>query len=345
MNWQRLKATFVGFLGVFLILGLILNAVGLESLLLELSSANSRILLLVALSTLGWLATWGIGLRKILGVLDSKPSYAKSFFIINGAMFFNNVTPFGQAGGEPVTALLISKVAKTNYERSLATISTMDSLNFLPSVSLAIVGTGYYATQATFEFGAYLLIPVVVILVLILASVGYIAWKKRDVLERVVARGVTSVVNSVLRLVPKATLLDESTVRSRIENFTNSIETIMTDRKSIALALTAATLGWVFQMIALWLSFLALEVSIPLSIALFVVPLGATAGVTPLPGGAGSIEAVLIGVLSSLLVPVVSGGTIAAAVLIYRGAVYIIPVAIGGIFASIVGVSSIQNTT
>ena len=260
-------------------------------------------------------------------------------------MFFNNVTPFGQAGGEPVTALLISKVAKTNYERSLATISTMDSLNFLPSVSLAIVGTGYYATQATFEFGAYLLIPVVVILVLILASVGYIAWKKRDVLERVVARGVTSVVNSVLRLVPKATLLDESTVRSRIENFTNSIETIMTDRKSIALALTAATLGWVFQMIALWLSFLALEVSIPLSIALFVVPLGATAGVTPLPGGAGSIEAVLIGVLSSLLVPVVSGGTIAAAVLIYRGAVYIIPVAIGGIFASIVGVSSIQNTT
>jgi len=69
-------------------------------------------------------------------------------FIYAGAVFANNVTPFGQAGGEPVAALLISKTSDARYETSLVGIASVDVLNVVPSISLILVGVGYYATTA-----------------------------------------------------------------------------------------------------------------------------------------------------------------------------------------------------
>jgi uncharacterized membrane protein YbhN (UPF0104 family) len=65
------------------------------------------------------------------------------------------------------------------------------------------------------------------------------------------------------------------------------------------------------------------------------VPVGAIASVTPLPGGLGGIEAVLI----ALLVPLagVSGATAAAAVVIHRGAIYWLPTLVGAGVSSALG--------
>ena len=62
--------------------------------------------------------------------------------------------------------------------------------------------------------------------------------------------------------------------------------------------------------------------------AMLAIPLGSVAGVTPLPGGLGGIEAVLIFVLTP--VTSVGAGTVAAAVLLHRAATYWLPLLLGG---------------
>jgi uncharacterized membrane protein YbhN (UPF0104 family) len=91
-------------------------------------------------------------------------------------------------------------------------------------------------------------------------------------------------------------------------------------------------------MVGLWLAFRAVGVPIPLSITLFVVPIGAIAGVTPLPGGAGGIESVLVVLLVAAPLPGVTKSVALAAVVVFRGAVYWVPVVLGGVVTAAVGV-------
>ncbi|MFC7044832.1 YbhN family protein [Halobacteriaceae archaeon GCM10025711] len=110
--------------------------------------------------------------------------------------------------------------------------------------------------------------------------------------------------------------------------FVTDIERVSADRRGLATALGYSALGWFLQAVALWLAFSALGVHVSLAATLFVVPVGTVAGVAPLPGGLGGIEAVLV----ALLVPVtgVSVGLVTAAVIIYRGTIFWLPVVVGG---------------
>jgi len=341
MNGAQLRTTILGFLGTFAILGLLLYFVGVEGFVREIRRADTATVALVVPVTLGWLAAWGFGLRTVLDVLGVDVSFLKSFFILNGAMFSNNITPFGQAGGEPVTALLISKVADTEYERGLAAIASVDSLNFVPSIVLALGGAGFYATQTSFGRRLRLATVAIVVLSVAVPLAGFFGWRNRKKLQHAIARILAPILRFVTRVAPVDVSLSRETLKSRVGEFFGSIERVATNRRGLALALAASTVGWVCQMVALWLAFVAIGSPVPFSVLLFVVPVGAIAGVTPLPGGAGGIEAVLVGLLTSLPGAGVTSGTALAAVVIFRGAVYWVPIAIGGGVVSVVGIDAV----
>ncbi|WP_128476944.1 lysylphosphatidylglycerol synthase transmembrane domain-containing protein [Halorussus pelagicus] len=343
MNGAQLRTTVLGFLGTFAILGLLLYFVGVEGFVQELRNADTEMVVLIVVMALGWLAAWGFGLRTVLDVLGVNVSFVKSFFILNGAMFSNNITPFGQAGGEPVTALLISKVADTEYERGLAAIASVDSLNFVPSIVLALGGAGFYATQTSFGRQLQLATAAIVVLSLAVPIVGFVGWRNRKRLRRAIARVLAPVLRFVTRVAPIDVALSRETLETRISEFFDSIERVATNRRGLALALGASTAGWMFQMVALWLAFAAIGNPISFAVLLFVVPVGAIAGATPLPGGAGGIEAVLVALLISLPGAGVSSGTAFAAVALFRGAIYWVPIVIGGGVVSVVGIDSVQE--
>jgi uncharacterized protein (TIRG00374 family) len=341
MNRAQLRTTILGFLGTFAILGLLLYFVGIEGFVQELRNADTETVALIVVVTLGWLAAWGFGLKTVLNVLGVDVSFIKSFFVLNGAMFSNNITPFGQAGGEPVTALLISKVADTEYERGLAAIASVDSLNFIPSIVLALGGAAFYATQTSFGRRLRLATAAIIVLSVAIPFVGFFGWRNRRALRRAIARVLAPVLRFVTRIAPLDVSLSRETIETRVGKFFESIERVATNRRGLALALAASTAGWICQMVALWLAFAAIDSPIPFSVVLFVVPVGAIAGVTPLPGGAGGIEAVLVALLTSLPSAGVSSGTALAAVAIFRGTVYWVPIAIGGGVVSVVGIDSV----
>ncbi|MFC7069428.1 lysylphosphatidylglycerol synthase transmembrane domain-containing protein [Halobaculum lipolyticum] len=341
MDSDQLRATVVGFVGAFAVLGVLLYLVGVGDLVAVLRDASLPLVALVVLATLCWLAAWSVALRTVLGVLGVSLSVPRSFLVLNGAMFSNNVTPFGQAGGEPVTALLISKVADTEYERGLAAIASVDTLNFVPSVTLALVGAAYFATETTFGTRLRFATGVVVALALVVPGAVYVGWRNRYALEDRVVGALVPAIRRVAALLPIFSAPSEESVESRIGHFFGAIERVATDRTGIAVSLAASTLGWTFQMVGLYVAFLAIDQPVPFSAMLFVVPMGAIAGVTPLPGGAGGIEAVLVAVLVALPSVSVTATTALGAVVIYRGAVYWVPVILGGVVVSVVGADSV----
>ncbi|MUV58679.1 hypothetical protein SAMN04487947_3067 [Halogeometricum rufum] len=332
MARENLRATVLGFLGAFAVFAVLFYFAGVGELVDTLRMADAGTVGLVVLATLAWLAAWSLALRTVLGVLGVDLSFPKSFFVFSGAMFSNNITPFGQAGGEPVTAYLISQSADAEYETSLAAIASVDTLNFVPSITIALVGALYYATEITLGTNRDLVLALVAVVVLAVTvpSLGYVAWQRRYRLEERVVSAFTPAIRWVAARAPRIPVPTEGGIERRINGFFRAIERVATNPRGLALALGASAFGWFCQMLGLWLSFRAIGIQIPLSIAMLVVPIGAIAGVTPLPGGAGGIESVLVVLLLAAPLPAVTKSIAVAAIVIFRGAVYWVPTLLGG---------------
>jgi hypothetical protein len=339
MSGGRIRATVLGFAGAAAVLGALVWLVGVGDLLATLRTADLRLVGLVVGATVLWLVAWGLALRTVLGVLGVEVSPVVAGLVFAGAMFSNNVTPFGQAGGEPITALLIARVTDTEYETGLAAIASVDTLNFVPSITLALIGVGYYATEVALGTNRNLVLATAAVVALAVGVPGlvYLGWRRRYALEHRLIGRLTPLVRRVAGLLPRVPVPTVEGIERRIEGFFRAIERVAADRESVAAALGYSALGWGFQMLGLWLAFRAVGVAVPLSVALFVVPVGAVAGVTPLPGGVGGIESVLVVLLVAAPLPAVTQSVALAAVVVFRGTVYWVPVAVGGVVTGVVG--------
>ncbi|EFW93992.1 hypothetical protein ZOD2009_02575 [Haladaptatus paucihalophilus DX253] len=322
------QTILVGFVAALAVLLVIFFLAGIDEVMTTLSMADGRVIVLVAVVALGWLFAWSMSLRTVLGVLGIRITVLRSFFLYAGATFANNVTPFGQAGGEPFAALLISRTTNADYESSLGAIASVDSINFVPSISFALVGVAYYATVLTLGDTAVMIALSIVALAVAVPTVAVIGWRKRDTVELTIATGVVRVVGFFARFVPPVSPTTKPAVVHRLRGFFDAIERVAGDRRKLALSVFFSALGWLLSSVSLWLSFYALGYTVPFAAVLFVVPIGSIAGVAPLPGGLGALDAALV----LLLVPIagVSVATASAAAVIHRGATYLLPILIGG---------------
>ncbi|MFC7172854.1 YbhN family protein [Haloplanus litoreus] len=342
MAGGRVRATVLGFAGALVVFAVLFSLAGVDDLLSTLGGADLQLVGLVFLATLGWLAAWGFALRVVLDVLGVSLTVPEALFVFTGAMFSNNVTPFGQAGGEPITALLISRVADTEYETGLAAIASVDTLNFVPSITIALVGVGYFVTEVALGTNRRLELALVAVVGLAVGvpALVYLGWQRRYQLEAKMVGVVTPVVRRVTTHLPRVPVPTVGGIEHRINGFFRAIERVAANPRGLAVALALSSIGWFCQMLGLWLAFQAIGTPIPLSVALFVVPIGAIAGVTPLPGGAGGIESVLVVLLVAAPLPSVSEPIALAAVVIFRGMVYWTPTVLGGLVTGAVGLRS-----
>ncbi|MCO8243287.1 MULTISPECIES: lysylphosphatidylglycerol synthase transmembrane domain-containing protein [unclassified Haladaptatus] len=328
MDRSLVRRILFGFLLTVPVFALLFWFVDIDPVLAALEQARRTVLGLVLLTTIGWLFAWSQSLRTVLRTLDVSVSVPWSFFLFSGATFSNNVTPFGQAGGEPITAYLISRTSGTRYETGLAAIASVDTLNFVPSFVFATVGISYYAIVLTLssrlKFAAVLLGGIGVVLV----GGGYYLWTSRATAERRVSAWTAGLLDRVAGYIPRFSAPSQESIRSRIAHFVGTIEQVAASPTRLAIALGFSGAGWLFQAGALWLAFYAIGTSISFSVVLFAIPISAIAGVTPLPGGAGGIETVLVALLASATS--VESAIVVAAVVIFRGLIYWVPTLIGG---------------
>ncbi len=325
MGRRRLRALLLGAAGAAAVFGVLFALVGGGKLLDALAAADPRYVLATLVLGVCWLALWSLMFRAVLSTLGVSLPVWRAFLVYSGAVFANNVTPFGQAGGEPVAALLVSKVTDERYETGLAGIATVDVLNVVPSVSLLLVGVGAYATTTTVGQRLWTAVATGLGIVVGVGAIIGVAWYRRQsILDRVTA--------PVARLVGRVTggRVDdlEANLRERAGNFFEHVERVGTSRRRLAVVLGLSLSGWLVQVVALYVAFLAVGYAVSIPVLLFAIPLGNIAGSAPLPGGLGGIEATFVAVLvpaTGITAPVVT-----AAVLVFRGVIYWLPVVVGG---------------
>ncbi|MFB6112652.1 MAG: YbhN family protein [Halodesulfurarchaeum sp.] len=322
----------LGFVGTALVLGALAYVVGIGDLLHAFGPLDPVSTALVILAGVGWLLAWSLSLKRVLRTLGHPVTTGHSVLLYASAAFANNVTPFGQAGGEPFSALLISRSTDTSYEGGLAAIASVDSLNFVPSIVLALLGLAYYAARFTVGDRLQVVIATVVGLAIVVPLLLYSIWRSRERVKRAVTKSLTPVIRTVAGILPGVSSPDPMHVRERVSNFYSAIGRVATGGGDLVVALGFSSIGWLFLSLTLWLSLWAVGHSVPVAIVLIVVPVGTIASIAPLPGGAGGVEAVTV----LLLVPTtgVSPATASAAAIVYRGATYWLSTGIGGIAAA-----------
>jgi len=177
------RATIAGFLGAIAALGTLAYLVGVGDLLRSLSMARTTVAAGVLVVAVVWMTAWALALRTVLGALGAGVSRVQATAVYAGVLFANNVTPFGQAGGEPISALLISEVADTEYETALAAIASADSLNFVPSTAIGLVGVTYFSVTVAVGDRLRWAAAAVAGLAVALPALGYLGWRYRDRVE------------------------------------------------------------------------------------------------------------------------------------------------------------------
>src|SRR6056297_820676 len=337
MDERNRRAFLIGIAGAIAAFAILFFLVGVRDVLDSLLSATPSLVVATFALALGWLAAWSLMLRTVLSSLDIELPIGKSFLVYAGAVFANNVTPFGQAGGEPIAALLISKTSDARYETSLVGIATVDVINVVPSISLILVGVGYYATTAAIGQRLETAVGSAVVLIGGIVIVMGLVWRNhRTLVERL--PGIIAPRLGRLERFASETL--EEDIADRLGRFLKNIERVATDRWRLAAIIGLSLCGWLFQTAALTVAFDAIGYDVSAYVLLFVIPLANLAGAAPLPGGLGSIEAAFV----TLLVPTtgIPASAITAAVLIFRGAIYWMPVLIGGLSVSAFGVRAVR---
>ena len=326
------RHSLVGFAAAAAIIVVLLWVVGFDEVAAAFALVRPAALLAVAGVALLWMLAWALGLRTVLAMLDIRIPVTGAFLIQAAVQFTNNVTPFGQAGGEPISALFISRTVDAEYETGLAAIASVDAINFLPSIAFALVGLAYYAVVFTLGPRLRQAAVVIALVIVVLAAIGYAAWRYRDRLEELSVRALAPVLRVAGRALPFRRAPDRAVVRAHVRGFYRDVGRLTDQPGRLAVAIGYSAAGWLCLVGSLWLSLYSLGYPVPVAVLLVVIPLGAVASIAPLPGGLGGIEAVLVLVLVPTTgVPAAVAG---AAVIVHRAAVYWLPVVVGGAAAA-----------
>ncbi len=334
MDARNLLVLAAGLLAAVLVLAVLTALVGVDNVLADLGRADLRLVAVVAGTILAWLVLWGISLRVVLAAVGARISVADAVLVHAGAAFANHVTPFGQAGGEPIAAWLLSDVSGAPFERSMAAITSFDVINVIPSLTFAVVGLMYYSAVATLGTTVRWLAAGVVVLVVAVPVAGVTAWRRRESVRAGVARVVTPPARAVARLLPRVTAPTRESVEGRIGRFFAGLESIATDRRRVTAALALSGSGWLVQAVGLWVALRAVGVTVPPYVPLFVVPLGTIAGALPTPGGLGGTETVQVVLLTATTAAAESA--ITAAVLIFSVGGFLLTTSVGAASATVI---------
>lgn len=309
---------------VFLVL---INLVGVDRFVTTLVELpHGTIALLVAIALVGIVA-FGLTFHVVGRRLGLGLSPHRSISLYTVVILADHLTPFGQAGGEPVGAYIIARRTGRPYERCLGTLSAVDVINFLPAIAVFIAGGGYLALiERSIPpglrpiAGAFSLLVVAVVTVV--GSVYVYPTRARRLLHRLIER-----INRALSWVPWVDSIESDQLHRRIDGYATTLATIAGDRRTIALAGGFAMAAFVAQGLVLWVAVGAIGPSISLVLAVVIVPVSLMAAVIPLPGGGGGIEGIqiaLLGIFAGL-----SPETAITAVVLSRGIVYWLPVVLG----------------
>ncbi|WP_232701042.1 lysylphosphatidylglycerol synthase transmembrane domain-containing protein [Halobacterium wangiae] len=329
MDYDRRDVAFRLLVGVAIVVALLVG-VGWERVVQNLQTADLGIFAVaVAVSVLGMVVN-AEGLRIVLDVpaRGADASLVRRTWL--AATFVRSLIPAGTVGGSAFVAYSVSKDATTTVSSGVAAAASWE---FLTIVASAVVATAGVAGVAAGGGDTSNLVVVVVAFVAMLGvAVGLlvaVAHRRGRVVD--VLLWLSSVVRRTFgRVVPRLNdRLSRPQVHGVLDSFFESVEALLNDRRRLALAVGAATLGWLLNVFPLFFSLHAVGLPVSLYVVMVVMPVAGFALALPIPGGVGPLDAALGGLLA--LFAGYPLGALASALVLFRVATFGPHVAIGGL--------------
>ncbi len=280
-------------LGISVIILLImLYFVGIEQVIGALKIANLGIIALAIgvqiftyfLYTLRWqilnkIAGMDVGIKKLLPMV-----------LVGLAV--NNITPSGRGGGEPVRAYLLSKEKEEySFDETLATVVADRALDTFPFVLLAAITIASMAMF--FDFDLWLLVVMVLAVIAIVAILIVLIYMCIN--PNFGKRVDGWIIGLVRRFYKKDTEELENSIHEAIFGFQNTMKMVISNRKGLAYSLTLSFVIWIFEIVRVYLVFLAFGANVNLIVIGEVFIVASLVGMIPLlPGGLGAVDGLMI---------------------------------------------------
>ena len=288
--WRKIKPYF-GIILTTAFLSVMLYAVDLEASVNALSSANPLILILALVSANVPLLIYSQVWRTVLSATGLDLSYFTTLRLILANTFVNNITPFGNIGGEAAATYILSNISDKSYGESFTAVFMASIINFSPLFTFLIIGAVYT------EYYQMLLLPLTGLTFCLLINYSVFSFKVPGFLEKF------------------------------RDDFIKSLNTI----KSSGISLWPLIIITHFAIFFDILSIILIGASLNLdfySFAIFlVVPLARVANYVPTPGGTGPYELALSGLLVFFFPVSISESVLVA--VIYRTLTYYIGILFG----------------
>ena len=314
----------VGFAVAVALLYLFGRVIGWNEIFRTMADAKLRWLAAACASTVVCLAIWTKGWDVILSVVDVSIPFRELTVMYFAATFTDYITPFGKAGGGPFIAYILSTHEEADYQNSLVSVLTTDTLNLVPYFTFAALGFVGLTVTGTLPNRARLLVWGLGTLMVVVPALVVVVWRYERKVEAAVVRVLSPVAKRTDRV-------DVDGLRVRIREFYENLEYITDHPRPVAHTLAYSFVGWVFFALPLYFAGLTLGMTIDPLMVLFIVPASSLASFVPTPGGTGAVEAALVALLVALTA---ANPQVAAAItLVYRVASYWLTVAVGGVAA------------
>lgn len=259
---------------------------------------------------------WGYVWHSFFRKLGIKTSLKKSYKLFMAGNFMNSITPLGQVGGEPFMAYIVSKNTDSSYEKSLSAIVSSDLLNTIPILVYTIIMfiyiflfgkvRGFYAETAL----------LLLILTFIALGIGWFLWRGNRYLESYI-KNIISYLASKSKRVKK--MYDSA--YEKITEIRRTFREAGEDRKHLIKTAIISHLVLPSQFICLYLILLGLGVDPDITGVVLSVLLSGLAIFSPTPGGTGTMEAALSGLIL-VFYPGTALEIAAAAAVLYRLTTY-----------------------
>ncbi len=280
------------FLGIsVLILAIMLWLVGIDDVIAALSVAKLE---LIALAIGVQVFTYGLyTLRwQILNNLaDINTSFKKLLPMILVGLAVNNITPSGRGGGEPVRAYILAKEDNYPVQETFATVVADRALDTFPFVVLAvitIIGMTFY-----FDFDLWLLIVMVLAVIVIVALLAMIIYMSIN--PKFGKRVDGWIIRLVRRFYKKNSEELENKIHAVILDFQNTMKIVISSKQVTYYALPLSFVIWIFEILRVYIVFLAFGASISPVIIGEVFIIASLVGMIPLlPGGLGAVDGIMV---------------------------------------------------
>lgn len=277
------------------ILAVMLYFIGIDKLIDAIKDANLLILGVAVLIQIGTYFLYTYRWQIVNSIADINVSFKKLLPIVMVGLAVNNITPSGRGGGEPVRAYILAKEHGYDLKETFATVIADRMLDTFPFIVLAIITI--IATVLYFDFPMWLEVILVLSVIAIVIILGMLIYMCIN--EGFGVRVENLIFKLTHRFYKKGSENLKIKIHENISGFQDTMKMLISDRKLFYYIIPLSFLIWVFEILRVYVVFLAFGATLNVIVIGEVFILASLVGMIPLlPGGLGAVDGLMMGLYS-----------------------------------------------